>query len=287
MIAIFPLSLSLLLACDSIFGYMHNSCLNFIHSICGRANTAGMRESLFTLRATPALDEEPVVSSGKYDIDVEMAKVFNKLAEKKLLLDVPGAGTIEMSQCCHSGCDNCEFARIFDEMNSGRAKWIPTYGDMKHVDNRNHVAKWMNLFVDDADEFSELETLLDTQGNKNVLTISMEDLMNDSDISSEQQALRMKYSSDEKAISFDTFRERLESLKSVVTMGPPSGCTGDIDTGFLKQFYDKVLSTSKSLDACAQESEAGLTPRRFSVALVLLSQEPYGMLYSNFCKVME
>ena len=101
MIAIFPLSLSLLLACDSIFGYMHNFCL--IHSICGRANTAGMRDSLFTLRATPALDEEPVVSSGEYDIDVEMAKVFNKLAEKLLLLDVPGAGTIEMSQCCHSG----------------------------------------------------------------------------------------------------------------------------------------------------------------------------------------
>ena len=34
------------------------------------------------------------------------AQVFARLADKKLLLDVPGAGTPEMKDCCHGGCDS-------------------------------------------------------------------------------------------------------------------------------------------------------------------------------------
>ena len=55
------------------------------------------------------------------------AQVFARLADKKLLLDVPGAGTPEMKDCCHGGCDNCDYSRVFDEMNAGKAKWVACY----------------------------------------------------------------------------------------------------------------------------------------------------------------
>ena len=38
--------------------------------------------------------------------EVAAAQVFARLADKKLLLDVPGAGTPEMKDCCHGGCDS-------------------------------------------------------------------------------------------------------------------------------------------------------------------------------------
>ena len=43
------------------------------------------------------------------------------------MLDVPGAGTPEMKDCCHGGCDNCDYSRVFDEMNAGKAKWVACY----------------------------------------------------------------------------------------------------------------------------------------------------------------
>mmetsp|Transcript_3116 Transcript_3116/g.9319 ORF Transcript_3116/g.9319 Transcript_3116/m.9319 type:complete len:207 (-) Transcript_3116:352-972(-) len=51
--------------------------------------------------------------------ELAAAQVFGRLADKKLLLDVPGAGTPEMRDCCHGGCDNCDYSRVFDEMNAG------------------------------------------------------------------------------------------------------------------------------------------------------------------------
>ena len=54
------------------------------------------------------------------DHELELAKVFCRIADDYLLLDVPGAGTPEMKNCCHGGCDNCNFSRIFDEMESGK-----------------------------------------------------------------------------------------------------------------------------------------------------------------------
>jgi len=59
--------------------------------------------------------------------EVTAAQVFGRLADKKLLLDVPGAGTPEMKDCCHGGCDNCDYSRVFDEMNAGKAKWVACY----------------------------------------------------------------------------------------------------------------------------------------------------------------
>ena len=43
----------------------------------------------------------------------ELAKTFGRLADKMILLDVPGAGTPEMVNCCHGGCDNCDYSSRF------------------------------------------------------------------------------------------------------------------------------------------------------------------------------
>ena len=32
-----------------------------------------------------------------------------------------------MKDCCHGGCDNCDYSRVFDEMNAGKAKWVACY----------------------------------------------------------------------------------------------------------------------------------------------------------------
>lgn len=78
----------------------------------------------------------------KEDISI----LFSILAENYLLLDVPGAGTPEMMNCCHSGCDNCEFSRVFDCMTSARPKWIPLYQYRRLMDGRDHKPKWMLIF---------------------------------------------------------------------------------------------------------------------------------------------
>ena len=70
------------------------------------------------------------------------AQLFGRLADKVLLLDVPGAGTPEMKDCCHGGCDNCPYSRIFDEMRAGKAKWVAFYGYREHIDGRNHQSPW-------------------------------------------------------------------------------------------------------------------------------------------------
>lgn len=81
-----------------------------------------------------------------------LATIFARLSEKRILLDVEGAGTPEMMQCCHGGCDNCDFSRIFDEMKSGRPKWIPTYSFREHIDGRKHVPSWTSDLFDSNDE---------------------------------------------------------------------------------------------------------------------------------------
>lgn len=85
---------------------------------------------------------------------VEIAKVFQRLADKKILLDVEGAGTPAMTQCCHGGCDNCEFSRIFDEMNSARSKWVPAYPTRRLIDDRSHTSSWFKSLFLEKDEVS-------------------------------------------------------------------------------------------------------------------------------------
>jgi len=87
--------------------------------------------------------------------DAEVAKLFNRMADKYLLLDVPGAGTPEMINCCHGGCDNCDFSRIFDEMSSGRVKWVALYPFRKHPDGREHTPPWMSMFENELERLNK------------------------------------------------------------------------------------------------------------------------------------
>jgi hypothetical protein len=57
----------------------------------------------------------------------EIIKLFGRFADKELLLDIPGAGSPEMMNCCHGGCDNCAYSHVFDFMSAARAKWVPLY----------------------------------------------------------------------------------------------------------------------------------------------------------------
>lgn len=78
--------------------------------------------------------------------EVDISALFCAFSDKYLLLDVPGAGTPEMVNCCHSGCDNCEFARIFDCLTSGRPKWVALYAYRQHSDGRDHTPPWTSIF---------------------------------------------------------------------------------------------------------------------------------------------
>ena len=53
--------------------------------------------------------------------------------------------SIEMMNCCHGGCDNCDFSHIFDEKNAARVKWVPCYEYRKLIDGRDHTSLWTNV----------------------------------------------------------------------------------------------------------------------------------------------
>ena len=95
--------------------------------------------------------------------EVFLTSIFGRLTDNYLLLDIEGAGTPEMMNCCHSGmlthtrdlthsliltqgCDNCDYARIFDNLTSGKPKWIPLYAYRKLIDGRDHLPLWTQLF---------------------------------------------------------------------------------------------------------------------------------------------
>ena len=48
-----------------------------------------------------------------------------------------------MVNCCHGGCDNCEFSQSFDELKAGRPKWVPNYTFLEHLDGRSHAPAWV------------------------------------------------------------------------------------------------------------------------------------------------
>ena len=68
----------------------------------------------------------------------ELARVFGRIADKYIYLD-ESAG-----QCCHSGCDNCEFRYDFDVMRAARPKWLVTYKE-RAFDSATHRAKWVSI----------------------------------------------------------------------------------------------------------------------------------------------
>jgi len=185
--------------------------------------------------------------------DVEMTKLFGRLADKYLLLDVPGAGTPGMINCCHGGCDNCDFSHVFDEMSSGRAKWLPLYPDRKLIDGRSHISPWASLFFEQPEEAT-----LDAQGN--------------AWMSSERGV-------NELGVDKQRFVARFKALPYRMTMGPPSSSV---------QADDVPLQTS--LDAFwalltdGGSDSALLTPFQMASKLQQVCQAEHGALWSDFIK---
>eukprot|EP01040_Poterioochromonas_malhamensis_P012977 gene12977-14227_t len=87
----------------------------------------------------------------------QIINLFCRLAEKRLLLNIPEAGLPEVVNCCHSGCDSCNYSRIFDELTSGRPKWIPFYKDLTFIDGRRHITKWNSIYPDSSHRIDVIE----------------------------------------------------------------------------------------------------------------------------------
>lgn len=110
---------------------------------CELGRPVGRRSAL----VAPAVDTDAeVAAAGLLSDPLEQAKLFGRLADKELLLDVPGAGTPEMRDCCHGGCDNCDYSRIFDQMRAGKPKWVAGYAERELIDGRRHVPRWRAAF---------------------------------------------------------------------------------------------------------------------------------------------
>lgn len=77
-----------------------------------------------------------------------IVSLFSRLAEQRILLDVPGAGTPELAICCHSGCENCAYSSVFDEMTASAPKWLPLYPFRKLADGREHQSAFFSSLVD-------------------------------------------------------------------------------------------------------------------------------------------
>mmetsp|Transcript_22813 Transcript_22813/g.31288 ORF Transcript_22813/g.31288 Transcript_22813/m.31288 type:complete len:224 (-) Transcript_22813:72-743(-) len=92
-----------------------------------------------------SLKSQTVSTHDRVDIR-DSIMIFGRLADKELLLDVEGAGTPEMANCCHGGCDNCNYSRIFDSLSAGRAKWVALYTTRTLIDGRSHESPWAKIF---------------------------------------------------------------------------------------------------------------------------------------------
>lgn len=77
-------------------------------------------------------------AGGEIPSEEELIKVFGRIADKQIYLD-ESAG-----QCCHSGCDNCEWRYDFDVMRAARPKWLVTYQE-RAFDAATHRAKWVSV----------------------------------------------------------------------------------------------------------------------------------------------
>jgi hypothetical protein len=86
----------------------------------------------------------------------ELTKIFGRISAKTILLDVPGAGTPEVANCCHGGCDNCKVSHVFDQLSAARGKWVPTYSTRTLIDGRSEKAPWAKMFDSIADPTEEI-----------------------------------------------------------------------------------------------------------------------------------
>jgi hypothetical protein len=203
------------------------------------------------------LHDQVVETASEVDVSVEMAKLFNRMADKRHLLDVPGAGTPGMAQCCHSGCDSCEFRFLFDEMTAGRAKWVALYSDMKHIDGRWHVAPWARVFFDSIEDFEKAKDEVREEGPY-LLTERGDDM----------------------AITMQTFISRIQEIPNQLTMGPPSSGTDEMpNTAFLEMFWAQITA------AASVDSGGSLTPKQMSDALTALTKTKHAASWKHFSKI--
>ena len=179
-------------------------------------NFQDYRDGLMNLRVSRATDLENA------DTMIETARLFNRFSDKYMLLDVEGAGSPGMINCCHSGCDNCEYRFRFDEMASGRAKWVPLYADRKHVDGRSHLAPWSMIFFDTWEDFEKAKE----------------------EISVENTFLHTKRG-DSMSIDMNKFISKVQDIPPAVSIGPPSGVGEEPPSEpFLIEFWGKLTSTA-------------------------------------------
>ena len=99
--------------------------------------------------------ESPIIMSSASLLDSrELTKIFGRIAAKRILLDIPGAGTRGMARCCHGGCRGCIYYRLYDNLSAERAKWVPTYYTRTLIDGRSETAPWAGIFdaTEDTDK---------------------------------------------------------------------------------------------------------------------------------------
>ena len=168
----------------------------------------------------------------------ELTKIFGRMSDKMLLLDVPGAGTPEMMNCCHGGCDNCDFSHVFDNMSAGRPKWVPTYSYRKLIDGRDHHSAWSSIF-----------------------------------------------DSEDSVIDETTFVDRIKKLPYQMNMGPPSSVPSDEEPTdeTLHALWSKLIGTLHDTSTATTTIDA----KRMAEALVKLTGESHGVMFSDFEKALE
>jgi hypothetical protein len=175
----------------------------------------------------------------------ELTKIFARFADDMLLLDIPGAGTPEMMNCCHGGCDNCDFSHVFDNLSAGKPKWVPVYANRQLIDGRSHMAPWSMLFYEGEMDFTNF----------------YEDIIATSSAT----------------ISKDVFIDRMKKLPSRACLGPPSSVPADElpSDETLEEFW-KVIQNSVG------DAAETITPAQMSTAMKALIGDDHGVMWSKF-----
>ena len=206
--------------------------LLFFDMVCG------FRGSIFFPWSSPRNDF--VLFDGGLSDVRELTKLFGRFSDKMLLLDVPGAGTPEMMNCCHGGCDNCDFSHVFDNLSAGRPKWVPTYSYRKLIDGRDHHSAWSSIFDSEDSVIDEI-----------------------------------------------TFVNRIKKLPYQMNMGPPSSVPSDEEPtdDTLHALWSKLIHTLH--DDTNNENTLTIDAKQMSEALVKLTGESHGVMFSDFKKALE
>ena len=162
--------------------------------------------------------ESPLIMSSASLLDSrEMTKIFGRIAAKRILLDIPGAGTRGMARCCHRGCRGCIYYRLYDNLSAERAKWVPTYSTRTLIDGRSETAPWAAIF--DATEDTD----------KSLVGIDKEAGIFDATEDTDKSLVGINKDTDKSLVGIDkdTFRERLQRLPYKLSIGPWTSVPAD------------------------------------------------------------